>query len=203
MNKPNVLVVVITKDNVNSQCYHSILQQDYENFSVLISVVKPKHLHENPVCEKYLNCSENRNIARRMALASDAKYFLFVDSDIVLPKNTISSLISHNRHAIGGWYQIRDGKRWVAGKWVADNVFINFKTPDASVIKTDVVGLGCALISREVLEKVQFEPGINVVAENENREKVIVGECGMFGNRVSEAGYNLYVDGDVICKHIF
>ena len=92
--------------------------------------------------------------------------------------------------------------RWIAGKWVADNIFYNFKCPDNGVIKVDMVGMGCALIRRDVLEKVEFEYGLNIISKDEVGNDLYLGECGTFGNNVFKAGYNMYMDGDVVCEHL-
>lgn len=218
-----VLVVLITKDYVEPECLESVLKQDYPDYSWMISGMKPKFRHDFPWAQVYLNCSYNRNYARQMALASDAEAFLFVDSDIVLPSNAISSFVkqvcdakpsssimtppgmtvsSSEKHIIGGWYKVMNDTRYVAGRWVADNTFINFYIPEQSLVRTDVIGLGCAFITRKALIDIEFEHGIDIVAKYANGDDICLGECGAFGNRAAEKGYEMYMDGSVICEHI-
>lgn len=200
-----VLVVVITKDNIEPRCYESILNQDYGNYTWTVVGMKPKFKDENKMFELYKNCSFNRNYARQMALASDADYFLFMDSDIILPKNAISEFMLQAEKAqkkiMCGWYRIHDG-RYVAGRWVADNVIVNYLNVQASLQQTDILGLGCAFISREVVKKIPFESGLNMEAIGYDNKKVFLGECVIFGNRAAEHGYDMFVVGEVHCGHI-
>lgn len=200
-----VLVVVITKDRIEPRCYTSILKQDYGNFTWISVGMKPKIKTGKALNDLYENCSFNRNYARQMALASDADYFLFVDSDIILPPTAISEFMLQaekaNKKIMGGYYQIGDG-RYAAGKWVADNVFYNFLRVEKSLVRTDMIGMGCAFLAREVVEKIPFESGTNMTATTYNDLKVMLGECIVFGNRAYEHGYDMFVVGEVHCGHI-
>lgn len=197
-----VLIIVITDKHVMPRCYNSLLEQDYPNFLVSVVAKRPVFQHSDTTKLKYLNCVDNRNEARRMFLGSDSDYCLFVDSDIVLPKNALSLLMSHGKDVMGGWYQEINSDRWIAGRWIADNTFFNFRQIQPSVVKTDVVGMGCALVSRKVLEQVSFKPAIDVILKDESGVSLILGECGAFGNDVAEMGFNLYMDGSVVCEHL-
>src|SRR3954466_2512570 len=96
-----VLVIVITADRVLPQCWEAIMKQDYPRFDLLVHVRKPK-LEEidgnqpeaiKAIIKKYINCTDNREAARKIALASDAERFLFVDSDIVIPSGAIAEMV--------------------------------------------------------------------------------------------------------------
>src|SRR4051812_1893849 len=120
-----VLVVIIAKDHVMPECWGSVLQQRYEDFDVLLHVRKPRCQHPDPVKKKYLNCADNREAARRLALGSQAQRFLFVDSDIILPGDAIAELVKQPFAVQGGWYRIQESDRYACGRWVGDNLFVN------------------------------------------------------------------------------
>jgi Glycosyl transferase family 2 len=155
-----------------------------------------------------MNCAENREAARRHVLAtSDADAFLFMDSDIVLPEGAVEEFVKQcrtNKSIIGGWYPFRNDPRgrWAAGRWIADNTFHNFTRVQASLVKTDMVGLGCAFITREALSNLRFEHVPNLASVSLNGETLIVEECGAFGNLANEKGYELWMDGSVVCGHL-
>ena len=197
-----VLISVITDKYVMRECYDSLFEQDYPNFVVNVVAKKPPFQHNDTTKFKYLNCVDNRNEARRMFLGSDSDYCLFIDSDIVLPKKALRLLMSHDKDIMGGWYKEIGSDRWIAGRWVADNVFLNFREIQPSVVKVDMIGMGCALVSRKVLEQVSFKPAIDVWLKDESGKSLILGECGAFGNSAHEKGFNLYIDGNVVCKHL-
>jgi hypothetical protein len=92
--------------------------------------------------------------------------------------------------------------KYVAGRWIADNTFFNFDRVLQGLVEVDMIGMGCALIHRKVLEKITFESGTNLACKDELGNKAIVGECGAFGNAAFKAGYKLYMDGNIVCKHL-
>jgi len=198
-----VLVIIPTNGSVDNRCIESVMNQDYSNFSILINVIKAE-----VKCRKDItvNSTKNRNIARDMALKTDADCFLWVDSDEVLPKGAITEFVTQQKqagfHIIGGWYKIRKSPFWVAGRWVADNTFLHCLKPVPSVTKTDMVGLGCMFISRQALNDIEFRDGTNKEANVVNAGKCYLGPCCQFGNDAFEKGYQMYMDGNVICKHL-
>lgn len=200
--KDKVLIVCITDKYIEDKCYESIINQDYNDYSTLIHIQKYKKLSDNYIEDKYKNCSRNREIARKLALNSDAQYFLFIDSDIELPKNTISKLISNKIPVVGGWYKMQNTNNWVAGRWVGDNEFFNLKCVDPYLSSVDMAGLGCLMIRRDVLEQIEFKDGVDLFAQNEEGNTITVGECGVLGNDIFDLGYKICMDGDVVCNHL-
>jgi glycosyltransferase involved in cell wall biosynthesis len=203
---PRILVVIITADTVLPQCLDAIIGQTYENYSWMIHGQRPTFHHEIPAVRTYLNCAANREAARKIALSSDADYFLFLDSDIVIPEGAIEAFVTQakvGKEIIGGWYAIKnDRTRYVAGRYVADLVFHHFSEPQPSLVRTDLVGLGCAFISRKALADTCFEHGCDKYLQLTSKQKVLQGECGAFSNLADKRGYGLYMDGDVICQHL-
>jgi len=195
-----VLIVTITKDTIHPECLESVLNQDYANYTWMIHMQKPAD-YGDPLVSANKNCADNRNRARTLALASDADYFLFLDSDIALPKEAISEFLKQPKDIQGGWYQMPKSKRWVCGSWAADNVFANYMGVLPSLIRVDMVGVGCMFISRKALSELTFEPGTDKQCRGPDGKTMWLGECGAFGNQASEKGYDLYMNGSIICKH--
>lgn len=243
-SKRKVLAIIITKDIVEPECMASVLTQDYPDYDIMVHIAKAKQYLTNSDNKKYescinqyINCPENRNKARRLALASDADYFMFVDSDTVLKPNTISLLMLPKKDAIGGYYRsCGGGNNYVAGSFVKNskeqNVFIPFYKVNAGIIPVAMIGLGCALISRRLLEAVEFDDGLhlhNLMINHNKLEKyepkktftdvngniielsprieepssIMMGECMVFGHMASLAGFQLFMSGDVeVEKHL-
>jgi hypothetical protein len=205
---PKILIVLITKDTIEQRTLESIWNQDYPNYSWIISGMKPKFDDPHPVVKLYKNCSYNREYARKMALASDAQGFVFLDSDVVMPTDALASFVlqaeySHDRkHIIGSWCPIRKDGRWAGGKWIADNVFMNLTCPEPSLIKVDMTGMGCTYFSREVLQKIHFTHGTDKYYFDPNGQARFVGECLEYCNLANDLGYNIYMDGNIICEHL-
>jgi hypothetical protein len=228
MDLPTVTIAIITVNGVLRPCLEAVLCQDYPRdlLRLIVNELPAKQFSANTCINKYQNCHRNRNTARERALQTDGEYFLFLDDDIVLPKNAISTFACHaaerrfsapesmermfpgitrsdRKEVIGGYYPIIGTNRLVCGKWVADNTFYNFRHIQRGLVSTDLVGLGCAYISRDVLEQVQFEAGTDSCCmDPETKQWMLVGECGMFGNRVAELGIPMYMSGEVVCQHL-
>lgn len=197
---PRVLVIVITSDAVEQRCMDSILAQDHPSFAVMIHASKPVEHVQDQVADRFHNIARNLNLARKMALASDCTHFLFVDSDIILQPDALSSLQSHRKDIVGGWYKMIDAPFWVAGCWVSDHTLFHCE-PVASVCKVDMVGHGCMLVTRRALEALPFEAGFDKSCISEVGQ-CFLGPCASFGNLAASKGFNLYMDGHVSCGHI-
>ncbi len=201
MEEP-ILCAMISSGRVEIESKSSVEYQNYNNFSFIIKKTIPKFTHKNEIIVKYLNCSYNRNLVREICLKSNCDKFLFLDDDIVLPQNTIKSLSERNLDIVGGWYPMVYDNRWVAGEWKNNNIFQNYLEPENKLTKVDVIGMGCAMITRNVLEKIEFQAGVDEFCYNNIKQKMFIGECGAFGNRAKELGFSLYMDPNVICKHL-
>lgn len=197
---PRVLVVIITSGAVEPRCFESVLAQDHPSFAVMVHVLKPVEHVADCEADRFFNIARNMNAARKLALASDCTHFVFVDSDIVLQPDALSSLLSHRKDIIGGWYRMIQSPLRVAGCWVADHTLYHCR-PAPSVIKVDMVGHGCMLVSRGALETLHFESGFDRVCRSEAGD-CYLGPCAAFGNLAASKGFNLYMDGHVICGHI-
>ena len=62
---------------------------------------------------------------------------------------------------------------------------------------------GCALLSRRVVEAVPFEAGTQLYCTcAASGVPMILGECGIFGNRVDALNIAMYMCGEVVCQHL-
>jgi len=70
------------------------------------------------------------------------------------------------------------------------------------VIPTDLVGLGCVMLTRQVLHDVPFDPGLSVIDPTSGGPKRFAGPCLKFSNDAAAKGYRLFLVGDVVCTHL-
>jgi cellulose synthase/poly-beta-1,6-N-acetylglucosamine synthase-like glycosyltransferase len=203
-----VLIMVVSDRDVEQEALDSWNNQDYQNYSILLHILKPIKLHEDKDKNKNLNIAVNTEIIRKMALTSNADYFFFVDSDIVLPSNAISELTKQLEvmkvHAIAGYYLLRGSETYCIGRLVENNTILYMTTPEKSVIKIDYAGTGCMMVSRELLEKITIKVDFNTMLKIAGTTNVYtwLDHCWDLCNQLFALDYQLYVDGDVICKHL-
>lgn len=199
MNQPKVLVLVPTISKVEPECLMAINSQEYDHYTTLVNYQKTEHITNIPRQNYSINSTVNRQALRKMALASDAEYFLFVDDDVVLPKDAIKNLVLHRKGLLFGWYRIISRPMWVAGCWAVDKLVI-YRNPQKYVAKVDFGGLGCAMVSRKVLEAVDFTVGMDSVIQTCSG-KANPGPCVSFCYNARMKGFNSYMCGDVVCGH--
>jgi intein/homing endonuclease len=127
----------------------------------------------------------------------------FLDDDVMPPPDTIPRLIAHEKDIVSGLYfrraepiqpvMLRDGK--------PKPTFILDYQP-GQVVEADLVGAGCLLIHRRVLEALQknwFEWKLG--RDDEIPEEERASEDFVFARKAKRAGFQIYVDTGIQCFH--
>lgn len=192
---PKVCVVMISDKKYPTtetlRCLKSITEQDHP-YSILWS------MDYNSKYNKIGNIIWHSEKTRKIAIETDADYFLFVDTDVVLPVNTITELVKQlkngNKHIISAWFKISDYE-YNAGRWVADNTLAQLQSIEKSVTMVDKIDFGCMMLSRIAIEDCEF------IFEDRDIMNQKACQCLSFAINAQDKGYKLWMDGDVICKH--
>ena len=149
-----------------------------------------------------------RNKIREIALKENYDYFLSLEQDVVLPDNGIEQLLAHKKEIMSGTYftyRETAPKQYalvvVAGKYAspadAQNEIISmlniFDLLPSRTMELHLVGLGCVLIHRPVLEKVTF------------RYDPLQAACDdiYFCDDANKQGIKVYLDSGILCAHYF
>lgn len=196
-----VTIVIPIKDFMEREAYASCLRQTFIDRSIIIHQMDSIKLDDDIHKSKMANCVRNRNELRKMFLALDSTHMLMMDSDVVLPENALEKLLEKNLPIVGGWHPMygSNGGAWSEGKFV--NGRFHHLSPQKGLTEVDMVCMGCILIRREVLEKVEFESGNSETILQESGS-CFMGEHIAFARKCQALGYKLFLDGDVICKHL-
>jgi hypothetical protein len=120
--------------------------------------------NDNPYDQPYLNITHQYNKARQQALDGDYDYLLTVESDMIVPVDTLKRLTALSCGVAYGLYIFRHVKHtWSAYTTLEDRQGVSLSDdPDRAratwgrVLDVAGVGLGCTLISKNTLKRVKF-----------------------------------------------
>jgi len=149
-----------------------------------------------------------RNTGCQKLLELDWEWLFFLDDDVICPPDTIHRLISHQQPIVSGVYNRRNLPlvpvmlRWNKDKfeWVSEY-------EKDKLIEVDLVGAGCLLIHRSVVESMQplsnrcrwFEWRCDRT-DLEAVEKT--SEDFTFCTHAKKHGFKIMVDTSIHCRHI-
>jgi len=199
----------------------------------LVQKCEPIHDNEDHFVRLARNSTHTRNKARGELLKKDFTHFLWIDSDVVPPPDTVEQLLKMGTDAAGGWYPIRSGQtilpdRWVAGTFNEEGEFSNYHFPwvikegdpdthplgdmvmDIRTKKfrreptiSHLAPLGCLMLSREVMELLEFQDGTDQSCRIYGFEGTCIrGPCLQFGLQMHELGVITHMSPRVLCDHI-
>lgn len=143
-----------------------------------------------------------------------ADYIMFFDDDILPPMNTITKLINHKKDIVSGLYFAKQEPHFPqifkknykddldkddpTAKWTGRYDTIQDYKKD-SLIEIDACGAGCLLIKTEVFKRLKL-PYFWYIPKSEDKPRK--GEDFYFCEKAKEAGYKIFCDTSIMCKHI-
>lgn len=140
-----------------------------------------------------------RNNIAKYALENKYDYIMWVDSDIIVPKDTLVKLLSHNKDIVSGVYAYKTlgAKQVVAKRFDSEGEYEDLTISEIreskKLIKVDGVGFGCVLTKTEIFDKINY-PWFVFTQES--------GEDIYLCRKAQNAGYEIYLDPTVLCGHI-
>ncbi len=150
-----------------------------------------------------------RNQIMKMWLETNTDYLLMVDTDMVLPPDTLDILLKHNKDIVGGLcFSARDAGSTITPtiRIIENNeIKVLWNYPTNSLIQVAATGAACILIKREVAENVWEARGKDHVlpwfAHGMHRN-VQIGEDIAFCLTAGKVGYEVWVDTSLVIPHV-
>jgi glycosyltransferase involved in cell wall biosynthesis/GT2 family glycosyltransferase len=141
-----------------------------------------------------------RNLIAHVAIRDKYDYVLFLDSDIIMPKDTLNKMLELQKEIVTGIYVQRNPNKKITevhmnGKNITDLEFFKGK----KYIEADSSGFGCILVKTKVLEEVgypQFEYHPALTIED------TFSEDADFCVKARKLGYTINVLTDLHFDHI-
>lgn len=169
-----------------------------KTFEALFKIDRKDHKIFPLVTEHSLVYMARDSIVNKMLENPEAEYIWFVDSDIIVEKNTLNKLVDDGKDIVTGCYPYKSETGSVVGvntEYKTITMYDLMQEPD-HLVKIGRAGMGCCLIKRQVLEAVIKEFGTCFTPMGE------LGEDYSFCERAKSCGYDVFIDRDVITMHV-
>ena len=176
--RPHVAIAIPSGDTVQADFALSLAGLCHETAEVSLDIFSNK--------SSIVAVARNNGVA--MALEAGVDAMLFLDSDMIFPRDALRRLLAHDLDVVGATYAKRVPPYSTLGAAVPD------QPADArpGLIEMSRIPTGCLLIRMSVfsrLAKPYFRFGIDEASGD------ILGEDYMFCDRVREAGLHVWCDG--------
>ncbi|CAB5083047.1 Anp1 [Burkholderia cenocepacia] len=138
----------------------------------------------------------NRNTLVDQAAQLDCEWLLFLDSDLVFPRDTVARLIAHDKDIVGATYCKRVPPYEVLGRTLTGERL------EAAFGLVEVAGLptGCLLVRRAVFDALRrpyFRTPAHEDGDVDGMPAHIEGEDYYFCRVAREAGFSVWLDVDL------
>ena len=192
---------ILLVDNSKTEDYSKKIQ------SLGINCIKGEY--HNSVPERVI---KSRNILRNYALEHDYDYLLSLEQDVLPPKDVIEQLLDVHQDIVSGITPHLLVKATTAQEIALIGIhdknhpgsytFFDYKNTlqYKGILPVNYCALGCVLLSRKVLEKIQFryeqvEPSINDL--NVKWDDMCLCEDA------EKEGFTIYANVGVKCEHLY
>ena len=138
----------------------------------------------------------SRNILRKKVLEENYDFFLSLEQDVIQPADIIENLLQHKKEVISAVYfmpHINGLIPMLGIRGKEKYSYLQFDMVDKSneLMQVDYAGMGVILISKKVLEKINFrtdeKPGF---------------DDWFFCKDVEKEGFKIFADLSIKCKHL-
>ena len=148
------------------------------------------------------SCAMARNRAAAEFLGSGADYLWYVDSDIMLPEDSLRRLVNIGAEiASGVYFRKETGEERKAEVFRMEGeqtvVFTEGEVP-GGVFEASAVGFGCVLVSRAAMERCMAAGGGRPFVYSHDP---LISEDLWFCNIATQLGYRVMVDGGLRLGH--
>lgn len=157
----------------------------------------------------------------KTALEAGFEWIFFLDSDVILPKDALQKLFSHNQPLISGMYKAKKPNGFFWSSWMkgktpeGKDAFVPVASWNGRLFEVDVVGTGCLLIHRSVFEGIRAKTDVPFFVWGKERNIALLDKMNIpdpMMREVSEdfwfcllakyCGFKVIVDGEVQCGHL-
>jgi glycosyltransferase involved in cell wall biosynthesis/GT2 family glycosyltransferase len=150
------------------------------------------------------NVEQVRNLIAYYTIENGYDYLFSVDSDIILPKDTLTKMVAHDKDMVTGIYVQRiPGTHTIEVYGVPEGggmTHIPYELlKDKGLVEVAGCGFGCVLVKRKVIAGLEYP---HFVYKSAIDHKDTVSEDVYFCMKAREKGFQVWVDTSILCDHI-
>lgn len=146
-----------------------------------------------------------RNAACEDTLRHGFQWLMFLDDDVIPPGDVFARLASHNKDIVSGLYLRRQEPICPVAMTIAadgSSKWVTSWNPPECLAEVDLVGAGCLLIHRRVLEGMT-KPWFDwEIGRKVPEGRGAMSEDYTFCLAAKKAGFKIFLDTSVRCKHV-
>lgn len=195
--KIKLYLAVLNRGWIRRELVNTLLEMR-DTKGVEITLENLNKTFASPICS-------NRNLITKRFLATDNDFLMMIDDD-VLPLHNPAELVFADKDVIGSPAKVRQKGRninWVAYVKTIDRegyVPVDFYSVDDTIdlLSVDIVGTGCILIKRKVLESIKAP----FLTEFDEDGISNYGTDFAFCKRAKKAGFEIYTTPQRVCEHV-
>lgn len=136
--------------------------------------------------------------------AKQYDYLFSVDSDIVVPKDTLVKMIAADKDVISGLYIQRIPGQHRLELYGTDMNGGHFNIPyetikDTGIVNITACGMGCALIKSEIFRKMVYP---HFYYKSAIDHKDTISEDVYFCEKAKQMGFTIWADTSILCDHV-
>jgi hypothetical protein len=192
---PNFDVVLFdNSDNDNANFLNKTYKERYGNYNVKFNCIKSNVNHKMDIMQKL---AISHNDSKNYCIEKNYDYLLHLETDIFPDNNVIEQLISHNKNIVGGLYYLREGidRTLMVQKYDFRGYFLKKEEDcyfvDGNLKQVYHIGLGCVLLKKNILNKIDFRSIKNVFKAPDS----------YFAEDCKQKNIPIYADTSLICRH--
>lgn len=192
-------VAILNKGWIRREYISVVIPAIMQTKGIKVVLEDPGLTYSHPICS-------NRSLITKRFLETDCTHLLMIDCDVV-PIHNPAELVFANQDIVGSPARVRRGRDdgytvdWVAySKTDKGYLPIPMETIDAKIdlLEVDVVGTGCIMIKRKVLETLK---PIGWIIKFDEIGNCVSGTDFAFCERAKEAGFHVYTTPNRLCEH--
>ena len=206
--KKRVLIAISTAETVAFEVMQSIYELEIpEDVETTLKII---HAY---------NIADGRNNLVNYMLSNGYDYILFVDNDVILPKNALVDLYNMQWYISTGTYPRKEIQTITSDVQYTTLYNHNERNLEVycptfmpvtclqkgKITPVDCCGLGCTLIRRDLFSKIE-QPYFFFAHEgnpsSNNSDEYCIGEDMYFCRKVLRAGIQIWAHGSVLCGHL-